>query len=532
MRWLIAALLPVEVAIIAALFDSAYLVEAFPSWWTQLMSSGGAVAPLVIAIGASLLLFGAAAERHADAPAADARMPGRARSLLFVHLAAFAGFFALTEVVFGPRLPTSSAPVLWALAWGGAGLVVGLSWGAMVIPRQSALRTLRHGGPALVAALVVGVLAWSAGRVTEGWWKPLQGLTWWATQALLERISGEVFSDPAAFVLGIAPFIVYIGRECSGYQGIGLSWVFLTVYLWLFRGELRFPRAVLLIPLATVAAWLANVLRLTILIFIGAYWSPDLALGGFHAYSGSILFCVVSLSVAWAAHGSQFFSRRARDLATSRAEYEAAPFLLPLLVILAASMVGGALSLDVDWLYPLRVGASLWVLWAYRRFYAQFRASWSWPACLVGAGVFVAWVVTDQAPVPSGEVDPISRALAAGDETTLLVVLWLAIRAVGAICTVPIAEELAFRGYLMRRLIAPDFRAVPLGTFSWLSFTVTSLLFGVTHERWIVATLAGGAYGLTLYNRRQLADPIQAHMVTNALLVVHALLTGRTDLLW
>ena len=109
--------------------------------------------------------------------------------------------------------------------------------------------------------------------------------------------------------------------------------------------------------------------------------------------------------------------------------------------------------------------------------------------------------------------------------------LWLVARVVGAVVTVPIAEELAFRGYLHRRLIDADFERVSLSTFTWLAFVVSSLLFGVMHGRWLAGTLAGMAYALLLYRRGELGDAISAHAITNAMIAAYVLATGHW-LLW
>ena len=78
---------------------------------------------------------------------------------------------------------------------------------------------------------------------------------------------------------------------------------------------------------------------------------------------------------------------------------------------------------------------------------------------------------------------------------------------------VPLAEELAFRGYLTRRLIADDFQAVPEGRFTGPSFLVSSLLFGLLHQRWLAGTIAGMAYALVYYRRGKLIDAIAAHAI-------------------
>jgi CAAX prenyl protease-like protein len=93
-----------------------------------------------------------------------------------------------------------------------------------------------------------------------------------------------------------------------------------------------------------------------------------------------------------------------------------------------------------------------------------------------------------------------------------------------------LAEELAFRGYLIRKLVAKDFENVPLGQFSWFSFMLTSILFGLLHERWVAGTLAGMGYALALYRRGQLGDAVIAHMTTNALIAIFVLTQAKWSL--
>ena len=64
----------------------------------------------------------------------------------------------------------------------------------------------------------------------------------------------------------------------------------------------------------------------------------------------------------------------------------------------------------------------------------------------------------------------------------------------GSVITVPIAEELAFRGYLLRRLLSAHFDDLSTLRFTWLSFVVSSVLFGALHGRWLAGTVAGMCY--------------------------------------
>ena len=103
--------------------------------------------------------------------------------------------------------------------------------------------------------------------------------------------------------------------------------------------------------------------------------------------------------------------------------------------------------------------------------------------------------------------------------------VWLAARAIGSVIIVPVAEELAFRGYLTRRLIAADFQAVPEGRFTWPSFLLSSLLFGLLHQRWLAGTVAGMAYALAYYRRGKLIDAIWAHAMTNLSITISVFAT-------
>jgi CAAX prenyl protease-like protein len=106
----------------------------------------------------------------------------------------------------------------------------------------------------------------------------------------------------------------------------------------------------------------------------------------------------------------------------------------------------------------------------------------------------------------------------------------VATRVLGAVITVPIAEELAFRGFLVRRLIAADFDRVSPRRFTWISFLGSSLLFGAMHQAMLAGTIAGAIYALTLYRRGALIDAIVAHATTNALLAAYVLATGSWSL--
>ncbi len=121
------------------------------------------------------------------------------------------------------------------------------------------------------------------------------------------------------------------------------------------------------------------------------------------------------------------------------------------------------------------------------------------------------------------------KALAASSPALMLG--WIMLRIAGGVFTVPLAEELAFRGFGLRRLVSVDFDLVPWRVFTWTSLLISSLLFGLLHgDRWLAGTVAGVFYALAMRHRGRLGDAILAHAVTNALLAFWVLWFGRWEL--
>jgi CAAX prenyl protease-like protein len=108
---------------------------------------------------------------------------------------------------------------------------------------------------------------------------------------------------------------------------------------------------------------------------------------------------------------------------------------------------------------------------------------------------------------------------------------WLIFRTAAAVITVPIAEELAFRGFLIRRLTSADFDSLDPRHYTYFAVFVSSLAFGVLHGgRWLAGTLAGLIYAIAFLRRGRIGDAIIAHAVTNTLLAACVLFAGRWDL--
>jgi exosortase E/protease (VPEID-CTERM system) len=325
--------------------------------------------------------------------------------------------------------------------------------------------------------------------------------------------------------VGTSTFQVEIAPACSGYEGMALVLILVGTYLWVARQSLRFPRALILLPVGLVVIWVANVLRITTLVALGAWGLGAVALGGFHSQVGWLAFDAIGLGLVLLAGGWSYLrvepsARVARD-----DPHPSAPYLVPFLALMGTSMLTGAFASGSDGLYPLRLVTAAGALWIYRRRLGELGWTFSiWPV-LIGCGAFVLWMALEPlaavrwAPQrsPGAWLQGLSPAGTA---------VWLAARVGGSILIVPLVEELAFRGYLTRRLISTEPWSLPMGAFSWPSFLISSALFGLLHDRWLAGTLTGMLFGLALYRRGKLADAVLAHATTNALIAAWVLMSG------
>jgi exosortase E/protease (VPEID-CTERM system) len=337
---------------------------------------------------------------------------------------------------------------------------------------------------------------------------------------LLSWLFDDSVYSPSRFVVGTSHFKVVVAPVCSGFEGIGLITVFTVFWLVVFRRELRFPMALVLLPLGVAAAWMTNVMRIVGLIAIGSRWSRDLALGAFHSKAGWVLFCGLAFALMMLARRARFFTRVAPlSQETADTWHPTAAYLMPVLSGIAAQLVAGLFSMQPGFLYPIQGLAILIALWAYRKCYRVGQPSWAWTTVAIGVAAFafdLAWGRlsvhgTTFLPENTGGVHSIAGAatLAAG--------------LLRSVILVPAAEELAFRGYLLRRVISSDFTEVSPSAFELRSFVISSVAFGMLQSSWVAGTVAGMLYAFAQYRRGRLEDAFLAHAVTSLLAFAYSL---------
>jgi len=521
-HWLALAAIAIaagEIAWLKQRFNTDALAEV-RLWWAPLVRSLRFNVPLgLCVIGATCLLgrasfAGALREEGEQLP-----RPRPSLAWALAHLSALAAFYLLTRRVTEGALGGSLDAFALPFAWGLAGLASAATLACAFLRTPALARVARKTRLGVAGGLALGTAAFAAGsRIAETWplCEPMARGSLWLSDRILALLFAERVYEPAEQVMGTPAFPVVVTKYCSGYEGVCLFLVFFSVFLVLQRDRLRFPQALLLLPLGALGAYLLNALRIAALVAIGTWFSPQTALDGFHVYAGWPLLCGVAFGSV--ALGTRISAFSKAEGAPTEGVNPTAAYLGPLVATIAATMIAGAISPSSDALYPLRIAPAVILLWLYRREYTLGRAGGAFEAVALGALTFAAWALLVHL-APHGDGPP---TLAPAEWK----LLWWPARILGVCAVTPLIEELAFRGYLMRRLVSADFEGVNPGAAGWFAIGVSSLAYGLLHRYWVAATVAGILFAVEYRRRGKLVDAVVAHAVANALMVAVSLLAG------
>lgn len=410
----------------------------------------------------------------------------------------------------------------WLFLWGILACGALVTWLFSALPPRFWIRWIGQSRTAFLGGGAAGLAAYALGNWTQELWGPLQRSTFQMVAMILQLFGQAAVNRPDEMVLGTSRFAVTIAPHCSGLEGIGLMCAFIGVYLWSCRRQLMFPQALVLLPIGAISAWVLNAIRIAALIFIGG-WNQYVALKGFHSAAGWIFFNLVAVGLIWTSSSSQWFAKAHESRLSKN---PAVGYVLPLLVFFASSLTVNMFSLSFEFFLPAVTIPVLCVLWYCRSTLLSLPWKLSWLNILAGVAVFAMVLVTSEGSSADTSIGRALRHLpmpvAAG---SLLFCL------VGSVIAIPIAQELAFRGYLARKLVAADFESVPFNRFTWMSFLASSILFGITEPNWLSSILAGMIFALVMYRRGLLTDAIVAHSCSSGLLFLVAAATGKWSLL-
>jgi exosortase E/protease (VPEID-CTERM system) len=492
---------------------------------------------------AAPIVFSAALLFFARARLQAAHLDDTPLNLRFVllHILTIAAF-AIDDALLYRAEPLHSAPsptaegVLYASM-----LLLILSATAALFPLRKLWNTLRSLGSAWLFAILTTLVAMSARTLSLWLWsapdsrfgKPLQAATFFGVHWLLSLFYNDVVSSPQLSIVGTAKFNVQVAGSCSGMEGLALILIFTVGWLIFARRELRLKRALLLIPVALTLAWSLNLVRITTLIALGDAGHVGIAKNGFHSEAGWILFNAVALGFLLTAEHLPWLRRTnpATPIRRTSPDHRnvAAIYLLPFLAVLATSLLTRAASSGFEALYPLRLAVAFAILFWYRGDYRRLNWRFGWLGPLAGAALFPLWLFFSHHIGAAPATSPLGPQLALLHPWQRIT--WITCRAISAVVAVPLIEELAFRGYLARRILTADVEALPFAQLSFVAILLSSVAFGALHgSMGFAAILAGMVFALVAKLRNRLGEAVAAHATTNLLIAMWVVSRGSYNL--
>jgi CAAX prenyl protease-like protein len=205
-----------------------------------------------------------------------------------------------------------------------------------------------------------------------------------------------------------------------------------------------------------------------------------------------------------------------------------AAYTFPFLAFIALLVLNGVLkkidnqlwlTLAEYWIYPTQTVLCAALLISFRREYDFDRLRRAGFAVLVAVVTFIFWI-SPQAVFGCPPRTVGFNPLLLFNQQSPLYWLEIVLRFARLIIIVPFVEEIFWRGFLLRFLVDEKFERVPFGTFSWVSFSIVTLGFALSHSPpdWPAALLTGALYNGVAYRTKSLSSCILTHALTNLLL--------------
>ncbi len=234
-------------------------------------------------------------------------------------------------------------------------------------------------------------------------------------------------------------------------------------------------------------------------------------------------------------------TRAAESSTTKQAKSLSLPRIMPFAIFMGFIALEEALrwltskqlfvvsDLQLLYLYPIKILATIGCMLYFWKSYQEINwrdlARFRTLALSIATGiiVFILWINMDWPWATLGTPKGYNPTLLSDNFTRTFL---LTSRIIGASLVVPVMEELFWRSWLLRYLIEPDISRVPLGSFTWISFSIGTVMFGLEHNLWLAGIMAGAAYSVLLYRSKSLATCILAHGITNAALAGYVLWSG------
>ena len=208
------------------------------------------------------------------------------------------------------------------------------------------------------------------------------------------------------------------------------------------------------------------------------------------------------------------------------------PFFVFMALLALRGYLPADVGLDARWIYGGQTVIVAGLLAYYWRSYGELvrqnlpdarETGW---AVVVGIAVFAIWVQLD---APWMQLGSATASFVPLDADGRLIWPLIVLRLIGATLVVPVMEELFWRSFLMRWVQHPGFERVDPQTVGVKAIVVSTFVFTLAHTLWLAAVIAGLAYAWLYRKTGKLWTAVIAHAVTNGLLGIWVISTGRWE---
>ena len=204
-------------------------------------------------------------------------------------------------------------------------------------------------------------------------------------------------------------------------------------------------------------------------------------------------------------------------------------YILPMGIFLALTWASSQWPAAYPLLYTIKAALTaiaLVLLWPH---YTRIRWNHAWLGAIVGVLGTVQWIGMQlllQRHIaffhPTADAfSPLTYYHSAVQRDA-----FIAVRLASAVLVVPVMEELFWRDFLWRQILAPnDFKLAAVGEWSPGAFLVVAVAFATVHGNWwLTAIVWAMMIGALLVYTKSLGACVVAHSVTNLLLGMYVLL--------
>ena len=209
---------------------------------------------------------------------------------------------------------------------------------------------------------------------------------------------------------------------------------------------------------------------------------------------------------------------------------QASPLLareLPFVVFLALTSCQGSLGTESHfWVYLAKCVVGVWLIRVTWPLVSEMRWVISFEALLAGTLVFILWVALDVPYTKFSQPDDSWNLQKQFAAAPVMVWVFAGVRIAGSTLLVPMLEEVFYRSFLYRYILAPNWMFTAHSSFAVKPFLIPSIVFGFTHQHWLAGIACGIIYQLLVIRTNRIGDAITAHAVTNLLLGVWVITKG------